>query len=122
MLNNNKAILDAPIPPTVVPVTATPLTAVPITTSAPVVVTSAVTLPAPLLPANQAQENKQEIVENYLNSLPPPVTINNIINDRSAIYFSCLVKSILFGIAKYLTLQKRSKNFKTKDEQLINRR
>ena len=88
MLNNNKAILDAPIPPTVVPVTATPLTAVPITTSAPVVVTSAVTLPAPLLPANQAQENKQEIVENYLNSLPPPVTINNIINDRSAIYFS----------------------------------
>lgn len=105
--NNNKAILDAPIPPTVVPVTATPLTAVPITTSAPVVVTTAVTLPAPLLPANQAQENKQEIVENYLNSLPPPVTINNIINDRFAIYFFNLVKSTLIGIAKHLTLQKK---------------
>ena len=80
-ISNNKAILDAPIPATV-PITATPLSAVPVTSaSAPAPIATTATLPEPLLPATQTMEAKQEIVENYLNSLPP-VTINNITNGR----------------------------------------
>jgi hypothetical protein len=120
MLNNNKTLLDAPVPCPVPTITsATTSAPAPVLSLAPTTVTTAVSttvpivstqaappppiytqsnmqqqqqyqqqqqqqfqqlqqLPEPLIPLSQPIDTKQEIVENYLNSLPPPATQENL--------------------------------------------
>jgi len=122
MLNNNKTLMDAPVPQPCTVTTTTPCTTsapAPVPTLAPTTVTTAISttdpivstqaappppiytqsnmqqqqqfqqqqqqqfqqlqqLPEPLIPLSQPIDTKQEIVENYLNSLPPPATQENL--------------------------------------------